>query len=115
MFLAKSKHYLICSDECRKEQAILSKREFNERGKGDKLEAADKADYHYWYNRLRKLKKEKDAEAVAKFKAAFDAHRKEAVKRKAAVKQCEITPSDYTNWLLKEQVEVDIMIIESNQ
>ncbi|WP_313529381.1 hypothetical protein [Anaerotignum sp.] len=58
-FLARSRHYELCSDECRKRQAAEAKREFDERAKGDRLEQLYEAAYYYWYNRLRKLRCEK--------------------------------------------------------
>ena len=36
-FLARSRHYELCSDDCRKVQAVEAKREFDERAKGDRL------------------------------------------------------------------------------
>jgi hypothetical protein len=117
MFLAKSGHYELCSDGCRKTQAAFAKREFYERTKDDEIEAAFNADYNYWYNRLRRLRKDKevDIKTVAAFKAAFDAHRKEAVKRKAAVKRGEITRYDFTNWMFKEQGKTDIHVKDLSQ
>ena len=49
-FLARSRHYELCSDGCRKVQAVEAKREFDERAKGDRLEPLDEASYYYWYN-----------------------------------------------------------------
>lgn len=60
-FVARSRHYELCSDGCRKKQAAEAKREFDERAKGDRLEQLYEAAYYYWYNRLRKLKREKAA------------------------------------------------------
>jgi hypothetical protein len=111
-FLARSRHYELCSDECRKVQAQETKREFDERAKGDRLEQLHEAAYFYWYNRLRKLKKgdAADAERAAIFKAAFDAFRKEAVRRKAAVKRGETRITDFADWLIAQQNEADSLI-----
>jgi hypothetical protein len=111
-FLARSRHYELCSDKCRKEQAVIAKREFDGRAKGDRLEQLDEAAYYYWYNRLRKLRKGKAAnpDKAAAFKVAFDVFRKEAVKRKAAVKRGEAKFSDYSEWLIQKQDEADILM-----
>ncbi len=108
-FLARSRHYELCSDECRKVQAVEAKREFNERTKGDRLEEIDEAVYQYWYNRLRKLRKGKAAnpERAAAFKAEFDAFRKGAVRRKAEVKRGDMKLSDFSSWLAEQQNEAD--------
>ena len=90
-FLAKNRHYEICSDECRKELSITAKQEFNERIKDKSYEQDDKDAYQYWYNRWNKLKngKNADADAAAAFKVKFDIFRDEAVKRKDAIKKAD--------------------------
>ena len=111
-FLARSRHYELCSDECRKQQAVTAKREFDERAKGDRLEQLDEAAYFYWYNRLRKLRKgiAANPNAAASFKAAFDEYRKEAVRRKANVKRGESLLADYAGWLVLQQNKADRLI-----
>lgn len=108
-FLARSRHYELCSDKCRKAQAATSKKEFDERAKDDKVEKVDETAYYYWYNRWRKLKKGKTSniENTAAFKAEFDIFRKEAVKRKAAVKSREISFADFSGWLVQQQDKAD--------
>ncbi len=113
-FLARSRHYELCSDECRKVQAAEAKRDFDERAKGDRLEQLDEAAYYYWYNRLRKLRKAADSDAAASFKAEFDIFRKEAVKRKAAVRRGEAKPSDFSAWLAEKQNEADRLMDATN-
>jgi hypothetical protein len=41
------------------------------------------------------------------FKAAFDDFRKEAVKRKAAVKRGESRLNEFSDWLIQKQEEAD--------
>jgi len=45
-FLARSRHYELCSDACRKAQAAEAKREFDERAKGDNLEQYHESAYY---------------------------------------------------------------------
>lgn len=108
-FLARSRHYELCSDECRKKQAVEAKREFDARAKGDNLEQSHERAYYYWYNRLRKLKRAKnpDADKISVVSEAFGVFRKEAVKRKGMARRGEIEPKEYTDWLFKQQNEVD--------
>ncbi|GHV32870.1 hypothetical protein FACS18949_05230 [Clostridia bacterium] len=115
-FVAKSRHYELCGDECRRVQALENKREFDERAKGDKLEQLHENAYNYWYNRLRKLKKGNAAnpERAAAVGAAFKIYRKEAVKRKAAVKSGDLSFSDFATWLAKQQNAVDALMGEEN-
>ena len=113
-FLARSRHYELCSDECRRVQALESKREFDERAKGDRLEQLHENAYNYWYNRLRKLKKGNaaDPEKAAVVGAAFKMYRKEAVRRKTAVKNGEMSFSDFATWLAEQQNAVDALMGE---
>jgi hypothetical protein len=115
-FLARSRHYELCSDECRKVQAVEVKRDFDERAKGDRLEQLDEAAYYYWYNRLRKLRKGKAAnpDKAAAFKVEFDAFRAEAVRRKAEVKRGEVKLSDFSAWLAEQQNEADRLMAAAN-
>lgn len=108
-FLARSRHYELCSDECRKKQAVEAKREFDERAKNDRLEQLHESAYYYWYNRLRKLKRGKaaDLEKAAAVGEAFKAFRKEAVNRKGQVKRGAMKLSDFSSWLIEQQNEVD--------
>jgi len=110
-FLARSRHYELCSDECRKKKNTTTKKEYDERAKGDKLEQLDESAYYYWYNRWRKLKKGKHAnpDKAAAFKVEFDAFRKEAVKRKTAVKNRMMSQADYASWLVQQQELADTL------
>jgi len=111
-FFARNRHYELCSDACRKVQAVAAKREFDERAKGDRLEQIDEAAYYYWYNRYRKLRKNKSAspKKAAAFKAAFDSFWAAAVRNKAAVKRGEMGFSEFASWLVQSQGEADRLI-----
>jgi hypothetical protein len=109
IFAAKSRHYELCSDECRKAAALGAKREFDERAKENKVEHGYEIAYNYWYTRYRKLIKGKhaDPDKAAVVKAAFDAFRKEAVKMKKSVKDKKTNPPEFENWLFMKCAEVD--------
>jgi len=113
-FLARSRHYELCSDDCRKVQAAEAKREFDERAKGDRLEQYHETAYQYWYNRLRKLKRAKnpDADKLALVSGAFEVFRKEAVERKGKVKRGEMKLTEFSDWLFKQQNAVDKLMGE---
>jgi len=110
-FLARSRHYELCSDGCRKVQAVTAKREFNERMKGEEVEQLYDNTYQYWYNRKRRLKKSNPVGAED-FNAVFVKFRQEALKRKKAVKKREMLLTDFANWLLKQQGEADRLMGE---
>lgn len=108
-FLARSRHYELCSDNCRKKQAATAKREYDERVKDNFMEKVDESAYYYWYNRLRRLKKGKaaDPEKASAFGAAFKEFRKEAVRSKKLVKSGEMEFADFSKWLTKQQKKAD--------
>jgi len=113
-FLARSRHYELCSNGCRKKQAVEAKREFDERAKRDITEKLYEAAYYYWYNRLRKLRREKtaDLEKAAVVGEAFKLFRKEAIKHKSMVKRHEMKPADFYAWLAEQQDVVDRLMDE---
>ena len=113
-FLARSRHYELCSDGCRKVKAVEAKREFDERAKNDRTEQLDEAAYYYWYNRLRRLRKGKaaDPEKAAAVAVAFKVFRKEAVKRKKLVKTGEAPIQGFTDWLNRQRNEIDRLMGE---
>jgi len=115
-FLTRSRHYELCSDKCRKVQAVTAKREYDKRVKDDEPEKQYETAYYYWYNRQRRLRKGKAAnpERAAAFDVAFKVFCKEAVRRKGLVKRKEMEPDDFKNWLFKQQAEADRLMEELN-
>ena len=104
-FLARSRHYELCSEECRKKKASTTKKEYDERTKDDKSTNLYDTTYHFWYNRLKKLKKGKfaDPEKAANFNIEFVRFRKEGIMRKVAVKNREMSLADFSTWLAQQQ------------
>jgi hypothetical protein len=110
-FLTTSKHYELCSDKCRKVTAVQAKRQYDERNKGDKIEAIYENHYQYWYNRLRKLKRNNASdEEVAAFSEVFDKFKKGAVLRKSKVKSGKMEYAEFTSWLVEQQDIVDGLV-----
>ena len=110
-FLTTSKHFEICSDKCRKATAAEAKRQYDERNKGDKVEAIYENYYQYWYNRLRKLKRNNAPdEEIAVFSEAFNKFKKGAVQRKAKVKSGKMGYAEFTSWLVAQQDIVDSLV-----
>ena len=108
-FLARSRHYELCSDQCRKIKMSEAKKEFDERAKGDKLENFHESAYYHWYNRQRKLKRNKttDLEKIIVFNTAFDEYKKESKRLKAEVKRGNMSLADFTSWLEQQKDVAD--------
>jgi hypothetical protein len=110
-FVTSSKHFELCNDKCRKVTAIEAKRQYDERNKGDKAEAIYENYYQYWYNRLRKLKRNNaPQEEISAFSQAFNKFRDVAVRRKGEVKRGKMKLSDFTSWLVQQQDIVDGLV-----
>jgi hypothetical protein len=110
-FLARSRHFELCGDECRKVNEVEAKRQFEERNKDCKIEKTYENHYQYWYNRLRRLKKTNaDETTTTEFMKIFNNFRKEAVKRKSAVKSGKMKMSEFNAWLFEQQYIVDSMV-----
>ena len=121
-FAAPSRHYALCSDKCRKKNAVTAKHDYNERIKDDETEPLYKTAYQYWYNCWRKVKNGKAVNVdAAAFKVAFDDFRKEAGGHKKVAKKAIKVEEDkkqskaekekairkildeFNGWLLKQQ------------
>jgi hypothetical protein len=110
-FLTTSKHFELCSDDCRKITAVQAKQQYDERNKGDKVEAIYENHYQYWYNRLRKLKRNNSPdEEIAAFSEAFNKFKKGAVLRKSKVKIGKLKFAEFTSWLVEQQDIVDGLV-----
>ena len=110
-FLTTSKHFELCSDKCRKVTAIEARRQYDERNKDNKAEAIYENYYQYWYNRLRKLKRNNaHEEEISAFTQAFNKFRDSAVRLKGEVKSGKMKLSDFTSWLVKQQDIVDGLV-----
>jgi len=113
-FIARNRHHELCSDECRRQKAVTAKREYDEWAKSDKPEQDYTAAYYYWYNRWRKIRKNKAAnpDAATVFKARFDNFRKEAVRQKRLVRRVDNEEKAFADWLFKQQGEADRLMDE---
>ena len=130
-FLAKSRHYELCSDDCRKQKAVEAKQIFNEKAKSDAGEKLYDVTYQYWYNRRRSLRKTNPS-AVAAFEVEMRKFCEKAVKRKKALKNAEIDAQkddatredierakkllhDFKGWLPLQHDEADRIFDELKQ
>jgi len=112
-FVARSRRYELCGKKCRTVQATENKRQFDERAGKQYYEQLYEADYNYWYNRLRKVKKNETAnpELAAAVKEAFEAFRLEAVRRKNEVKNGKERIQYLTDFLDDEKKKLDKLMV----
>lgn len=104
VFLAKSLRYALCSDKCRKKQSLQNKREFDERARANNYDLVYKNECQNWRNKINKAKKTSGfpPERLGEMQAAFEVFKREALKRKKAVKEKAASPKEFTDWLLQQ-------------
>lgn len=101
VFLAKSLRYELCSDKCRKKQALQNKREFDERARDNNYDLLYKNECQNWRNKINKAKKTPGfpSDRLEAMQAAFETFKKEALQRKQAVKKKAASPKEFSDWL----------------
>ena len=108
VFLAKSRHFELCSAECRRQQALQNKREFDERARGNGYDLLYKNECQNWRNRIKRAKKSPDSspEHLEEMNTAFASFRKEALLRKRAVKTGKASPKEFSDWLYRQSAVI---------
>ena len=104
IFLAASQRYELCSDKCRKAQALQNKRDFDERARENNYDLLYKNECQSWRNKIKKAEKIPDfpPERLETMCSAFDAFKKEALVRKKAVKGKTASPKEFSDWLFQQ-------------
>ena len=112
VFLAQSLRYELCSDKCRKQQALQNKREFDERAKDNDYDHQYKNECQGWRNVLNKAKKTPGfpPERLAAMQAAFESFKKEALRRKTLVKNGQSSLKEFRDWIVRQKsIILDLM------
>ena len=104
IFLATSKHYNLCSEDCRKEKGRQNKREFDARARANKYDMDYKNTSQRMRNRLNGLRKKESIshEQLTQIEAVFKSFRAETIQRKKQIK----THADYNifvDWLFEQE------------
>lgn len=104
IFLAKSQKYELCSEKCRKAQALQNKREFDERARDNNYDLLYKNECQNWRNKINKVKKNAvfPADRLENMKLAFDSFKADALQRKKLVKTGKASPKEFTDWLYQQ-------------
>lgn len=105
VFLARSLRYELCSEKCRKKQSLQNKRDFDERARENNYDLLYKNECQSWRNQINRAKKLPDfpADRLAAMQSAFEAFKKEALKRKQEVKTGKASPKNFMNWLYSQR------------
>lgn len=113
-FLAKSQRYELCSEKCKKAQALQNKREFDERARENNYDLLYKNECQNWRNKINKAKKTTGfpATRLDEMMSAFTTFKKEALQRKNAVKEKNASPKEFTDWLY-QQCNIIISLVEN--
>ena len=94
----------MCSEKCRKAQALENKRDFDKRARDNKYDLVYKNECQHWRNIINKAKKNPGfpSDRLEEMQAAFEAFKKEALQRKRAIKTEKASPKEFTDWLVEQ-------------
>lgn len=112
-FLAKSQRYELCSERCRKAQALQNKREFDERARENNYDLLYKNECQNWRNKINKAKKTDGFpdERLEEMKNAFDTFKKEALHRKKLIHTGESNAKEFMDWIyLQDNIIAEFII-----
>lgn len=103
-----------CSDECRKAQTKENKKRYDDKIHGDKVEAAYKNCYMYWYNRVKKMDENSNIDWNKKEQIfrAMEEFCKEGKKRKSQVRHGAVAFDVFQAWLYQQQARIDELLID---
>ncbi len=103
-FLAKSQRYELCSEKCRKAQALQNKRDFDERARENNYDLLYKNECQNWRNKINKAKKTDGfpEERLKEMKDAFEIFKKESLQRKKLVRAGECSAKKFMDWLYQQ-------------
>lgn len=103
-FLAKSQRYELCSEKCRKAQALQNKRDFDERARENNYDLLYKNECQNWRNKINKAKKTDGFpdERLEEMKNAFETFKKEALQKKKAVRTKNSDQKEFMDWLYQQ-------------
>lgn len=98
-----------CSEECRKAQQKDNRKKYDASVKGDAAESNYRAAYMYWYNRMKKLRRDPsvDAGRMAELEREFKAFRDEATRRKKEVQRKRADVGAFMAWLDEQRSRFD--------
>ena len=98
-----------CSEECRKAQQKDNRKKYDDSVKGDVAESNYRAAYMYWYNRMKKLRRDPDVDAgkLAELEREFKAFRDEATRRKKEVQRKRADVGAFMAWLDEQRSRFD--------
>ena len=102
--LAKSHRYELCSEKCRKSQALQNKREFDERTRENNYDLLYKNECQNWRNKINKAKKTDGfpEERLEEMKITFELFKKEALQRKKESRTGESSAKEFADWLYQQ-------------
>lgn len=107
-FLAKNHRYDLCSEICRKKQALQNKRAFDLRAKDNLYDHQYKNESQNWRNHINRAKTNPEftPEQIAHMEEVFASFRKEALAKKKLVKQKKLSPKEFSDWLYAQSATI---------
>jgi hypothetical protein len=93
----------MCSDKCRQEMKTQAKRDFDARAIENEYDYIYKNEAQHWLY-IHRIEKDPDCppERIVEIRSAYEDFKKEAKKRKTAVKNNKSTVAEFRDWTLQQ-------------
>lgn len=103
-FFGKSLYYEFCSGKCRKAQALQNKHEFNARARENNYDLLYKNECQSWHNKIKRAERTEGfpTDRLPKMQEAFDAFKKSALQKKKLIKEYNMLPQKFMDWLYQQ-------------
>lgn len=116
IFLAESLRYEICSEKCRKAQALQNKREFDARARENNYDLLYKNECQSWRNKIKRAERTEGfpADRLLKMLEVFETFKKVALQKKKLIREHKMLPQEFMDWLY-QQSSVIMGLVEDSQ
>ena len=100
----QSQKYTMCSDKCRQKMKTQAKRDFDARAIENEYDHIYKNEAQHWLHYIHRMEKDPDCspERITKIRSAYEVFKKEAKKRKTAVKNGQSSVTEFRDWVLAQ-------------
>ena len=108
VFLAKSQKYTMCSDKCRQKMKTQAKRNFDARAIENEYDHIYKNEAQRWLHYIHRMEKTSDCspERLTEIKSAYEDFKREAKRRKSAVKKGQSSVAEFRDWTIRQLSDI---------
>lgn len=108
VFIAENNKFNICSAECKKIQNTVNKNKYSDNAKKNEYDRVRKNEEERWRNKIKSVKAKglKDEVIINQLEDAFLEFKETARVNRNKVKNNQMTPKEYMDWIIKNSVDM---------